>query len=317
MDTIYLDNNHHLQAMKPCVATIGFFDGVHRGHQFLIKQVVDDARREGLESLVITFDQHPRKVLQSDYQPQLLSTLDEKLVLLSKTEIDHTVVLHFDKAMASLSAYDFMAQVLRDKLKVKKLFIGYDNRFGHNRAEGFNEYVKYGQQLGIEVLKSTAFVMNGVNVSSTVIRSLLKDGEVELANHCLGYPYTLFGRVVRGFQQGRKLGFPTANLDSGSHDQLIPAQGVYAVMTRIEGSVVYMRSMMDIGTRPTFNGRNLTLEVNIFHFEGDIYGKKLFVSLMHRIREDKKFPSVKALQDQLFEDRRMVNEQFDKDLENE
>lgn len=317
MDKIYYRNGHEIPEMRPCVATIGFFDGVHRGHQFLIRQVVDDAHREGLDSMVITFDQHPRKVLQSDYQPQLLSTLDEKLVLLSKTAIDHTVVLHFDREMAALSAYDFMKTILRDRLNIRRLYIGYDNRFGHNRSEGFNEYVKYGRQLGIEVVKSTAFVLNGVNVSSTVIRSLLREGEVELADHCLGYPYTLFGRVVRGHQEGRKLGFPTANLDTGEYDQLVPAMGVYAVMARIEGSMVYMRAMMDIGTRPTFGGKQVTLEVNIFHFEGDIYGKRLFVSFMHRIREDKKFPTIEALQRQLCEDEKMVNEQFDKDLENE
>lgn len=317
MDIKYYKSGHKIRGMNPCIATIGFFDGVHRGHQFLINQVADDARREGLDSLVITFDRHPRKVLQSDYQPELLSTLEEKLVLLSKTDINHTVVLHFDLAMASLSAHDFMKTILRDGLGVRKLYIGYDNRFGHNRTEGFNEYVKYGSQLGIEVVKSTAFVLNGVNVSSTVIRSLLKEGEVELSNRCLGYPYTLCGRVVRGHQEGRKLGFPTANLSVGKDGLLVPANGVYAVMARMEGTMVNMRAMMSIGTRPTFNGRHISLEVNIFHFEGDIYGKKLFVSFIHRIRENKKFPSVKALQQQLHEDEKMVNEQFDKDLENE
>ena len=152
MNKIYLDEK--TTPGKPLVATIGFFDGVHRGHQFLIKQVCDEAKASGMESAVITFDEHPRKVLHQDYQPRLLSTLEEKLILLSRTGIDNAVVLHFDREMAGLSAHDFMEKVLRDRLNVKKLIIGYDNRFGHNRAEGFDDYVRMGHEMGIEVIQS-------------------------------------------------------------------------------------------------------------------------------------------------------------------
>ena len=150
MKTIYLNDN--TAPLEPSVATIGFFDGVHRGHQFLISHVRQEAARSGLQSLVVTFDRHPRQVLRKDYQPELLSTLDSKLLLLSKTGVDATALLHFDEAMASLSARDFMAQILRDRLNVRKLIIGYDNRFGHNRSEGFDDYVRYGRELGIEVI---------------------------------------------------------------------------------------------------------------------------------------------------------------------
>ena len=199
MNTIYYDNKEAMT--EPCVATIGFFDGVHRGHQFLISHLVETARQDGMPAVVITFDEHPRKVLQSDYQPEMLSTLDSKLLLLSKTEVDDAVVLHFTREMAAMSAREFMQQVLHDHLHVKKLFIGYDHRFGHNREETFDDYVRYGKEMGIEVIKNQAYSMNGINISSSVIRSFLKEGEVDMANQCLGYPYTIIGKVVNGYHE--------------------------------------------------------------------------------------------------------------------
>lgn len=300
MKTIYYDNKEAMT--EPCVATIGFFDGVHRGHQFLIHHLVETARQDGMQSMVITFDEHPRKVLQSDYQPEMLSTLDSKLLLLSKTEVDETVVLHFDKVMASMSAREFMQQVLYDHLHVRKLFIGYDHRFGHNRAETFDDYVRYGKELGIEVVKNQAFSLNGINVSSSVIRSFLKEGEVDMANQCLGYPYTIVGKVVNGYHEGRKIGFPTANLDLSHFGQMIPAPGVYAVKVRLENTVVWKRGMMNVGTRPTFDGKQLTLETHIFNFDGDIYGQLLLVSFVQRIRGEQKFEGPEELAEQLKED---------------
>ncbi len=301
--------------LLPCVATIGFFDGVHRGHQFLMRRLVEAARSEGLESTVITFDEHPRKVLQSDYQPELLTTLSSKLLLLSKTEVDNTVVLHFDKAMAAFSAWEFMAKVLRDKLNVRKLFIGYDHRFGHNRAETFEDYVRYGKELGIEVIRNEVFQIGGVKISSTVVRSVLKAGELQMANRCLGYPYTLLGRVVNGYHEGRRLGFPTANLDISHFGQLIPAPGVYAVRVRMEKSVEMKQGMMNIGTRPTFGGNRLTLEAHIFHFTGDIYGQLLLVSFVKRIRGEQKFDTPEELAEQLKEDAREVLALFEKEAD--
>ena len=313
MNTIFLSEENN--AVAPCVATIGFFDGVHRGHKYLIKHVTDEAKTSGLASTVITFDRHPRQVLHSDYVPQLLTTLDNKLLLLSKTGIDNAAVLPFDEATARLSAFDFMKQVLRNRLNVKKLIIGYDNRFGHNREEGFEDYVRYGHELGIEVIHNQAFVLNGVHVSSSVIRSFLQAGEVDMATLCLGYPYTLVGKVVHGFEQGRKIGFPTANIDTAESSQLIPAPGVYAVKVRLENTITLLHGMMNIGMRPTFDGSKLTLEVNIFNFQGDIYGKLLQVVFVHRIREERKFNNALELAEQLREDRLQIEEQFNKDIE--
>lgn len=297
--------------MPELVATIGFFDGVHRGHRFLIDRVIEEAQRLGMSSAVITFDRHPREVLQTDYQPDLLSTLDEKLLLLSKTHVDNTVVLHFDASLAALTAHDFMRDVLQGELKVRKLIIGYDNRFGHNRSEGFDDYVRYGKELGIEVIRADAFLPDDVRVSSSVIRTCLREGRVEEANRLLGYDYTIESRIVSGYQNGRKMGFPTANLDVTRCQQLLPASGVYAVLVRLKDSVGWKRGMMNIGHRPTFNGTTTSMEVNLFNFSGDLYGQELLVSFISKIRDERKFDSIDALAEQLQHDKVQINKLFD------
>lgn len=297
--------------MPELVATIGFFDGVHRGHRFLIDRVIEEAQRSGMSSAVITFDRHPREVLQTDYQPDLLSTLDEKLLLLSKTHVDNTVVLHFDASLAALTAHDFMRDVLQRQLKVRKLIIGYDNRFGHNRSEGFDDYVRYGKELGIEVIRADAFLPDDVRVSSSVIRTCLREGRVEDANRLLGYDYTIESRIVSGYQNGRKMGFPTANLDVTRCQQLLPASGVYAVLVRLKDSVGWKRGMMNIGHRPTFNGTTTSMEVNLFNFSGDLYGQELLVSFISKIRDERKFDSIDALAEQLQHDKVQINKLFD------
>lgn len=297
--------------MPELVATIGFFDGVHRGHRFLIDRVIEEAQRSGMSSAVITFDRHPREVLQTDYQPDLLSTLDEKLLLLSKTHVDNTVVLHFDASLAALTAHDFMRDVLQGQLKVRKLIIGYDNRFGHNRSEGFDDYVRYGKELGIEVIRADAFLPDDVRVSSSVIRTCLREGRVEEANRLLGYDYTIESRIVSGYQNGRKMGFPTANLDVTRCQQLLPASGVYAVLVRLKDSVGWKRGMMNIGHRPTFNGTTTSMEVNLFNFSGDLYGQELLVSFISKIRDERKFDSIDALAEQLQHDKVQISKLFD------
>lgn len=296
--------------MAPCVATLGFFDGVHLGHRFLIGQVINEARMMGLPSMVITFDRHPREVLHQDYQPELLTTLDSKLTLLEHTGVDRVVVLRFDETMAQLSAGDFMNRVLRDQLNVEKLVIGYDNRFGHNRSDGFDDYVRYGREIGMDVVHSSAFKLNGIEVSSSVVRTFLKEGEIELANRCLGYPYTIVGKVVDGYKVGRTMGYPTANLDTSGSGQLIPADGVYAAKVRIRGEESSLPGMTDIGTRPTFGERKRTLETYIFNFNENIYGKKISLSFIKHIREERKFDNVTLLVEQLKEDERIIEELF-------
>lgn len=315
METLYLDQIG--APLPPCVATIGFFDGVHRGHQYLIRQLRDEAARDGLRSVVVTFDRHPRQVLQSAWQPRLLSTLDSKLLLLSKTGVDAVVVVRFTTAMARLSASAFMERVLRDRLGVRKLVIGYDNRFGHNRTEGFDDYVRHGLKLGMAVVKAKPLVIDGVNVSSSVVREYVHEGNIQMANRCLGYPYTLAGKVVEGFQEGRRLGFPTANLDVSAFGQVVPADGVYAIGARLERSMAIRPGMMNIGTRPTFDGHVRTLEAHIFQFQDDIYGRLLLVSFYERVRGERKFDTPEALAAQLAQDKAQIEQLFETYKDNE
>ena len=309
---VTIQNDTDCRGSVPAVATIGFFDGVHRGHRHLISDLVSEAGSAGgMRSMVITFNGHPRQVLHQDYRPRLLTTSDEKLTLLSKTDVDCTAMLHFDISMASLSARDFMRTVLFDRLNVRKLIIGYDNRFGHNRSEGFDDYVRYGRELGIEVKQSTPFELDGVRVSSSVVRSFLAEGEVEAAARCLGYPYFLSGHVVGGFQEGRKLGYPTANIHVDNDLKLIPKSGVYAVKVRVEGVEGLRQGMMNIGTRPTFNGTTTTLEVNIFNFNDDIYGRQADVLFCNRLRDEHRFSSLAKLKAQLDDDAMQARRMLD------
>lgn len=311
MKTIYLHSDD-APLLKPSVATVGFFDGVHVGHKFLIDHVVDESVRLGVPSMVITFDRHPRQVLHQDYQPELLTSLQAKLQLLEQTGVDIAVVLHFDLAMASLTARDFMQQVLRHKLCVEKIVIGYDNRFGHNRAEGIADYMRYGCEMGMEVEHMPAYLIDGIEVSSSVVRAFIKDGEMRLANRCLGYAYKVEGHVVGGYQEGRKMGFPTANLDVDHADQLIPANGVYAVRAGLNGDSPTMPAMTNIGHRPTFHGHRRTLETYIFNFHEDIYGRELSIEFVERVRSERKFDNVNALVDQLKEDEKRIEEIFNR-----
>ena len=308
MKTIFLEgiNKDELTLEKPVVATIGFFDGVHLGHQFLINRLAEMAKQENLESMVITFDCHPRQVLQSNYQPRMLSTLEEKLEKLEKTASDHIVVLHFDKALAQLTSKQFMESILRDRLNVCKLMMGYDNRFGHNRTETFDDYVLFGKEIGIEVCKSTALSMGNFNVSSSVIRQFIETGNMEEATRCLGIPYSLSGKIVGGYQNGRKLGYPTANIDIRKTDKLLPAMGVYAVQVRIENNEKIYGGMLNIGTRPTFNGSDLSVEVYIFDFSGNLYDRTIKVFFMSRVRSDRIFPTLEALAEQLQLDEQQI-----------
>lgn len=300
MDIIKLDEGK--SEAVACVATIGFFDGVHCGHRHLIRQVTEEARRRSLASLVVTFDRHPRQVLDSEYCPRMLTTFTERIQLLSQTDVDRCVVLPFNRHMASLTARDFMSEVLLKRLGVKVLVTGYDSRFGSGRSDGFNDYVGYGKDMGMEVMRGEPLVVGGVGVSSSVIRSLLCEGEVTMAARCLGYPYMLAGTVVAGERIGRRLGFPTANILPDDESQLIPACGVYAVKVSLPSAGRQLGGMMNIGMRPTFGGDRMTLEVHVFGFSGDIYGQRMAVSFVSRLRGECKFRSGEELAAWLAED---------------
>lgn len=294
---------------QACVATIGFFDGVHRGHRFLIRQLTRYAVGHDLASLLVTFRTHPRQVMQAAYQPQLLTTYDEKCAQLATTGADCCLTLDFTTALAALSARRFMAEILKEKLFVKVLIIGYDHRFGHDRSEGFAEYVEYGRELGMEVVRTDAFAMSEVNVSSSMVRACLAEGEVGIAARCLTRPYEITGRVVHGFHVGHELGFPTANIQVEDSQKLIPKNGVYAVWVKgkIGGEEHVWGGMLNIGLRPTMeNGENRTIEVHLLDFAGDLYGCRLTLSFVRRLRDERKFRNKGELVHQLREDEAMV-----------
>ena len=286
-------------------ATIGFFDGVHRGHQFMIDSLTTMAHAQGRQSLVITFDRHPRQVVHADYVPQLITTTDEKLQLLHATSADRIEMLHFDAQMAQLSAYEFMRQVLHEKYGVAMLLTGYDNRFGHNRAEGFDDYMRYGEEMGMKVLQNTPIDIDGMRVSSSLIRRLIVEGNITEASNCMGHPYSITGSVAHGFQEGRRIGFPTANIVPESAEKLVPGNGVYATRVSVEGGE-WMPAMLNIGTNPTFQRQQTTIEAHIIGFEGDIYGRKVRVEFGRKLRDEQRFESVEALQKQLEADKKEV-----------
>lgn len=309
METIFL--NQVRKTSAACVATVGMFDGVHRGHQHVIGQVVEKARKAGVSSTVITFDKVPRQVLDPSFRPQLLTTLEEKKTIIRQLGVDVLAVLPFTRETAVLSAQAFMKQVLHEQLQTKVLVTGYDNRFGHDRTEDFDDYVRYGRELGMEVLRGDAQLMDDGQrpVSSSVIRQLLaEEGRVDLMPHYLTRLYQLRGTVAPGEHIGHRLGYPTANLEVDEADKLIPAAGVYAVWATIEGEQQPRAAMMNIGNRPTFHGHRQTLEVNILDFEGNLYGQVMTVSFVERLRAERRFDSPEALAVQLEADKEQVKQ---------
>ena len=291
---------------KELVATIGFFDGVHLGHRFLIDEMKEIAKARNLPSAVITFPEHPRAVLHADYQPKLLNSFEEKLQQLETTGVDYCIVLDFTIELSRLSAKEFITSILAKSLHVKTLLIGYDHRFGHDRTDGFEQYVTYGKNYGIRVIKASQYSEGEAAVSSSEIRKLLAECRVEEAAHLLTYPYGLRGSIVSGYKVGRKLGFPTANIQVDEPFKIIPGIGVYAV--RVYLNEQRYKGMLYIGNRPTLdNGDNITLEVNILNFSGDIYNNEITVAFIQHVRGDIKFNSLDQLIDQLKKDRETVD----------
>ena len=303
MEIIY---QSEIEYLSPCVATMGFFDGLHAGHRFLIDELKSIAKRTSLNSVVITFAIHPRKVLNKDFQPELLTTLPEKLRQLESTGIDRCVVLDFSLQMAKLTAFDFLNTILKQQLNVQTLLIGHDHRFGHNRLEGFPEYKKYGNELGMEVIQASQYnTVLDKHISSSEIRNSLKRGDIECANRLLTYEYSLQGKVIEGFKIGRTIGFPTANIGIFDPEKIIPGTGVYAV--HVYWNQQRFKGMMNIGHRPTLdNGQNITLEVHIIGFEEDIYNQSLEISFICKIREEQKFAGIDELKEQLRKDKLYV-----------
>jgi riboflavin kinase/FMN adenylyltransferase len=303
------DFSEELLQPEACVATLGYFDGVHLGHRYLIEETRRVAESLKVPSAVVSFWPHPRTVIQTNFCPQLLTDREEKEGLLRDTGVDHVRTLPFDRALSELSARDFMKEILQEELHVRTLVVGFDHRFGNNRSEDFSHYFRYGKELGMEVIQAKPFTQSIEGstevVSSSLIRRLLLSGKVEEANGALGYAYRLRGKVVGGHQIGRTLGFPTANINPSDPSKLIPAFGVYAVWVRV-GKERY-KGMLNIGRRPTLQEESApVIEVHLLDFQGDLYGKELTLEFVQRFRMETAFPDLESLVAQLEKDKKYV-----------
>ena len=284
------------------VATVGTFDGVHRGHQAIIDYLIARAEKQSGRSTVVSFDPHPREVVHGD-PVSLLTTVDERASLLEEHGLDRFVVIPFTEDFAQLSAVDYVEKILLERIGLKEIVVGYDHRFGRDREGDRDLLEKLGSKHGFSVDVIPAQDVDDDVVSSSRIRSLLdEEGKVEEAATHLGRCYMLRGTVERGAGRGRKIGYPTANLAISDQRKLIPKIGVYATLVEIEGRPGRHGGMMNIGRRPTFDEMDVTVEVHLLDFEGDLYGETLTVEFLRRLRDEQKFESVDALAMQLSED---------------
>lgn len=291
------------EAIGPTCLTTGTFDGVHVGHIKILGQLNAMAAQEGLRSTMLTFHPHPRKVLFPDHHGlALLSTLDEKLELLENAGIQDVIIHPFSKEFSRVDPIAYVRDLLIDQLKMKHMVIGYDHRFGRNREGDIHQLMEMAPLYGFKVTEIAAKEVDDVNVSSTKIRKALEEGDVDAANTYLGYRYHFSGEVVPGKQRGKGLGFPTANIWVSDDTKLIPKEGVYAVDAQVDGQ--RYKGMMNIGVNPTFEREGeKTVEVNLFDFDGDIYGKTMLIELKKYLRPEKRFGDVDALKEQMEKDR--------------
>lgn len=287
-----------IQPLSNAVVTSGTFDGVHRGHQTILARLTEIAATTNGESVVLTYWPHPRTVVSNDSQDlKLLSTLDEKVLLLEQAGIDHLVIIPFTRSFSELTSEEFIRDILIEKIGTKKLVIGYDHRFGRDREGGFDYIRAHQAEYGFEVEEIPRQDVEAVGVSSSKIRTALAEGHIATANRFLGRPYSLTGTIVKGQQLGRTIGFPTANMQIDDPVKLIPANGVYAVEVLYNDQL--LKGMLNIGLRPTVGGTHQTIETYVFDFDTDIYGEHLTLQLRHFLRPEQKFPGLPALVAQL------------------
>ena len=283
------------------VATIGMFDGVHLGHRSVINYLKSEAAKEGLQSAVITFSQHPQTILNPQNAARQILSLGDKVKALEETGIDNLILLDFNKDLASLSARRFI-EVIRDSYSVKTLIVGYDHHFGHNRGESLVDYQRYGVELGVNVIPTPEYSPCGEHISSSAIRKTLLSGDVAKAATMLGRRFSIHGTVVHGLENGRKIGYPTANVHPATPYLIIPSNGVYAVKVTLGGKEY--GGMLNIGLRPTLcSDGETSIEVNIFDFSEDIYGKEITVTFVERLRDERKMASLADLTNQLAADK--------------
>jgi riboflavin kinase/FMN adenylyltransferase len=285
---------------KKTIVTIGTFDGVHIGHQKIISQLLNASKNKNETSVLLTFFPHPRMVLQKDSNIKLINTIDEKINLLEKIGLEELIIHPFNREFSRLTALEFVRDILVHKLNISKLIIGYDHHFGKNREGNFEQLLEYGGMFDFEVEEIPAQNINDISVSSSKIRNALIDGDIERANKYLDYNFMLSGKVVAGNNLGSKINFPTANIHIEQDYKLIPKNGVYIVKSIIL-SVAYF-GMLNIGNRPTIDGKQQTIEVHFFNFDKNIYEENIQIELLKFIRDEEKFESIEALKNQLIED---------------
>lgn len=304
-DIVYLD---HVTHQSNTVVTVGTFDGVHAGHRAIIDTVAEKAKEKGGRSVLVTFDPHPRDIINpGDAGIKLLTTLEERAEILAELGIDAMVVIPFDRDFSLLSSEEFVRDIIYDKVGVSEFVIGYDHHFGRNREGTIETIERIGKELDFETYVVSKREVGAKTVSSTAIRNAIsEDGNMELATKFLQRQYRLNGMVVHGDKRGKEIGFPTANIKPEHIKKIIPKNGVYAVMVRIDGD--WYKGMMNIGMRPTFDGTTQTLEVHLFDFEENIYGKEVQVRFFKRIRDEQKFGGKRELVEQLEHDERQAKQ---------
>ena len=286
------------------ILTIGTFDGVHIGHQKIIQRLCEVKSQNNLNSVILTFFPHPRSILQNDDTFKMLNTIDEKIQLLERFGLNHLVIEPFTKEFSRFTALEFVRDILVNQLHIKKLVIGYDHQFGKNREGDFEQLEKFGELYNFGVEEIPAQEIKNVSVSSTKIRKALEEGDIEKANKYLGYSYILTGDVVKGKGLGRTIHYPTINLNIEEKYKLIPKSGVYVVKTVVESK--YYFGIMNIGIRPTLNGKKQTIEIHILDFTGDLYGYKIQIEVLKRLRSELKFNSLENLTKQIQEDEKIA-----------
>lgn len=299
MNVFNIDNINDLGAKT--IVTVGMFDGLHLGHRHLVERLLTTAADQNLVPVVVTFDRHPRQVLDTATTMSLLSTCDERLALLEGCGVPNVAMVHFDVATASLSACDFARRFLCERLNMRALLLGYDNMFGSRAHNDFDRLPDLAKEKGFSICRDEAVRLDGVEVSSTKIRKALQNGDLTLANAMLGAPYSACGTVVHGRHVGTSLGFPTANIRLDDTAKILPADGVYALRTSVDGTTY--AAMANLGAQPTFHQQHKELEVNLIDFDGDLYGRQLRVEFLTRIRDIRPFASPDELASQLRRDR--------------
>ncbi|MBR2617890.1 MAG: riboflavin biosynthesis protein RibF [Paludibacteraceae bacterium] len=297
---------------KNSAVAIGFFDGVHKGHASLLQTLINKANEKGLQSVVITFSKHPREILGANYVPKLLTINSERIAILEKMGVDVCIVLDADKELFELSSKYFMQHYLVEKLNTKYLLVGHDHHFGNDRENGYDYYKQLGESMGIEVEQGSALQVNNLNVSSSMVRKALQDGQVKQAANYLGYCYFINGTVISGQKVGRTIGFPTANVAINDVHKLLPKHGVYAVRAKLSDDDNIYNGMLYIGERPTFVTGSVakSIEVHLFNFSNDIYHRKISLELLEYVRDEARFDTPDSLARQLQKDRDDLLEWF-------